>query len=83
MSVYDEDMQRLIEWNRKAREVGFCVGYSSSGFTFSYIDPTLPHGVIKNGDGRYFDVLEAVERAEYPLGEGWRYIDRYQVEREA
>jgi hypothetical protein len=69
---YDQDIDKLIAWNRDLRPRGLFAAFSgSSGFILGQIDPDLPYGVIRNGDGRLYDVLEPAERQENPLPEGY------------
>lgn len=67
-SQYDKDIDTLIEENRKLRPDGMYVAFSgSTGFIIGPIDSSLPYGVIRNGDGKLYDVLTPEERVDHPL----------------
>lgn len=69
--AYDKAVDELIRLNRDARTHGSYVAFSGPGYIFGQIDPALPYGVIRNGDGRLFDILPPHERAEHPLPAGY------------
>ena len=73
---YDAAIDMLIRWNADLRPKGLFAAFSgSSGFMIGLIDPDLPYGVIRNGDGRLYDVLTPDEREAHPLPEGYRQAE--------
>ena len=70
--TYDEAVEQLRQWNREMPRTGYYAAFSGPGIIVGKVDPTLPYGVVRNGDGRLFDVLYPHERADHPLPDGWR-----------
>lgn len=70
--TYDEAVDELIRLNKDAHAKGLYVAFSGQAYIFGVIDPSLPYGVIRNGDGRLYDILKPDERIKHPLPEGYR-----------
>ena len=70
--TYDDDIDELIKLNREAREIGMYVAFSGPAYIYGNIDPDLPYGIIRNGDGVFYDTLTPGERAEHPLPANYR-----------
>jgi len=68
----NEFEQQIDELKRMNHPVGKVrVAFSGPALLIGPTDPTLPYGVIRNGDGRLFDILYPHERAARPLPDGF------------
>ncbi len=68
---YNKDIDELIRANAVARLIGEYVAFSGPAILTGSIDPDLPYGVIRNGNGTLYDVLLPDERAKNPLPDGY------------
>lgn len=76
---HEVSMNQLRDAYKSLYKSGFYIAFSGGGLVVEHLDPTLPYGVIRNGDTRLLDVLYPDERKAEPLPDGWIVDEWHEV----